>query len=386
MKDASKKIYIIIAAVIIIIPSILMPFFIKKNDEDIQKYDQRFAVNIIDIVNSADKTVTLESYFSDHLPFRSKIISLWANLNYIIDVSCREHYILVGEDEWLFLGNQFFSKVDHYRNIFDYESSEVDIYIQKLTALDHYLANKDIDFLFTIAPEKESIYPEKLPKWVNIADGDNFISSVMNMAEAKPIEDAVLDLRPIVNEKKDDFDYDLYYKSDAHWSTLGAYFGYEAIIDKLIESYDPNLKKIEFIDYKKVDSNGYVLHNTLGMIGNYNDFKTIVNYSPNEKIKQEFLTENESWDDFKRYVNRNALNDKKVLIIRDSFTSAMESYFYNTFSEFYVAHYYKSILMDDDAETFKNIIDTYNPDIVIIEGVERIAYEMGDLLPLSYKD
>jgi alginate O-acetyltransferase complex protein AlgJ len=81
-------------------------------------------------------------------------------------------------------------------------------------------------YVFVIAPNKESIYPEYLPEWIGPSVGPSHLDQLM--AHMKSATDVtVIDLRPaLLAEKKVSV---VYFKADTHWNTRGAYAAYREI-------------------------------------------------------------------------------------------------------------------------------------------------------------
>ena len=121
------------------------------------------------------------------------------------------------------------------------------------------------------------------------------------------------------------------------------------------------------------------------MAGRYNDFKTNVNFSPQTQIEEKYLEEEKTWQNLQLYENKNALNNKSILIIRDSYSNAMKPYFYNTFEKTYVIHYEKAFLSDGDASNFYSILDEYEPHMVVLQVVERRLFMFSSRLPKEFK-
>ena len=65
----------------------------------------------------------------------------------------------------------------------------------------------------------------------------------------------------------------LYPKTDAHWTALGAYFGYQNILESLNTKNGTVFQPLALVSYEIVQNDGYELTKALGYAGNYNDFE-----------------------------------------------------------------------------------------------------------------
>jgi|GEM_PF-1359661 len=384
MKKVSKKIYIIIALIILFVPLFLMPFFIKKNEADILEFDKRYPVSVSDVINSADKKTTFEDWFSDHLSFRKEMVSSWATLNIKIGVSCRDNYVVAGKKGWLFLGNIHGNKIDQFRRTLVFSEEEVEQSSLNLKKLNEYLNSEDLPFIFTIAPNKETIYPEFMPNWATKDNNPKYSELLEKSASKNGIDNIILNLIPVIESEKEEFTDDLYYKSDGHWSTLGAYFGYKAMVENLNKVYSKDYATVELISYTVSGMDGYELQKSLGIAGGYNDFQTDVISTPSKKVDKVFLTEDTTWQGLSIFENEEALNDSSILIIGDSFSKAYMQYFANTFSKTYFVHHRKGLSEIENIEQFIDILDITSPDVVVFELIERHLPHYLHILPEEY--
>src|SRR5579862_5989784 len=104
-----------------------------------------------------------------------------------------------------------------------------------------WLSAKGIKFLFVVAPDKESVYPEFLPPTIKSTSAQlavdqlaRYLRETHSSVDLLSLREPLLDARTREQER-------LYYKQDSHWNSLGAYYGYEAIIRRLSQWF-PTLK------------------------------------------------------------------------------------------------------------------------------------------------
>ena len=380
MKKTSKKIYIAFAALLLVLPAALMPLFYQKNEVDIAEMDKRYATSLSDVYNSADRAAAFESWFSDHLAFRKTTISAFSHLNVAIGVSSNPEYVVLGKDGWMFLGNVHASKIDQYRRVIQYDQSEIEMDIARIEALKAYLETQDIAFLFAVPPNKENVYPEYLPDWMTI-DGE---PKYAELFKALGGEDLIYELYPDIMEAKGEYGDILYPKTDAHWTALGAYFGYESIIEKLNADYEFDFKPVLLKSYSVAPNDGYELTKAIGYAGYYNDYESLVTVSPSSTASMTYLTENTTWQGLRHFDNEGAENNARVLIIGDSFASQLSSYFESSFSNYYFVHYSMVYGESDPSAALEQIIQSTQPDVIILEVIERHLQSSIGLMPLIY--
>jgi hypothetical protein len=139
----------------------------------------------------------------------------------------------LGPTGWLFYRDdqEFLS----HRGERTLSGAEMDRWILALQDRKDRLAKRGARFLFAIAPDKETIYPEFLPEtWAPVGPtmADRFLSELAARTDVE-----VVDLRPaLLAEKAHDRpeveDY-VYYPRGTHWTARGALAATNAILDAI---------------------------------------------------------------------------------------------------------------------------------------------------------
>ena len=108
--------------------------------------------------------VGLESWFNDHFGFR-KCLVMWNNkLRWSLFKDRNTERVLVGKDGWLFTMDA--RMIDHYSGLLQLTPEELHDWQLLLEKRRDWLASRGNTYVFLVTPDKESIYPEALPKWV----------------------------------------------------------------------------------------------------------------------------------------------------------------------------------------------------------------------------
>ena len=79
-----------------------------------------------------------------------------------------------------------------------------------------------------LVPAASDIYPENVPASAPLLDEDSYLDSL-----AKTVQGAggrFVDVRQTLRDHKSDY---IYYRTDHHWTTLGAYYAYQQLCDEL---------------------------------------------------------------------------------------------------------------------------------------------------------
>ncbi len=172
----------------------------------------------------------LDAYWSDHFGFRRWLIRMNAYTNYEFGNSSSD-LVVIGSHNWLFYAGE--DSNPNHRGTHPFSNAELEAWRTELEARQAWLASKGAKFLFVIAPDKQSIYPEALPDTLRPIAPTPADQLVAYMAQRSTVP--VLDLRPVLIAAKDG--PPVYHRTDTHWNDRGALLGYEAVMARLKEWY-----------------------------------------------------------------------------------------------------------------------------------------------------
>ena len=134
--------------------------------------------------------------------------------------------MVIGRDGWLyFLGEDGKSLDRDYRGVLPIRRTSLAIAAEFKRRHD-FLAALGIAYVVMVVPDKATIYPEHLPRWVTRVAPQTRLDRFYAALAAYP-DVTVLDLRPALTAAK--ARERNYFKTDSHWNLLGATIGYEAL-------------------------------------------------------------------------------------------------------------------------------------------------------------
>ena len=174
-----------------------------------------------------------ERYLVDNFGFRPYLIR-W---NSLLKLTCLGvspvSSVILGKDSWLFYHSEALADgntVNDWRGTIPLSQAELVRLQERLEADEKIFAERKIPYLVVIVPNKNTIYSEYLPdtirKFRSTTRLDQFMEHIRRNSRV-----TVLDLREALFKAKNN--HPLYWKTDSHWNSYGAYIGYTEILRRL---------------------------------------------------------------------------------------------------------------------------------------------------------
>jgi alginate O-acetyltransferase complex protein AlgJ len=181
-----------------------------------------------------------ERYLVDNFGFRPYLIR-WNSilkLN-LLNVSPVPGVIL-GKHSWLFYDSEALADgntVNDFRGTIPLRQTELVKLQRRLETNQRTFARRNIVYLVAIVPNKNTIYSEYFPDNIRkFRDTTRLDQLVEHMREHSSVK--ILDLREALFKAKSQCP--VYWKTDSHWNSYGAYIGYVQIMQRL-SAYLPAL-------------------------------------------------------------------------------------------------------------------------------------------------
>jgi len=263
---------------------------------------------------------------------------------------------------------------------------EINKWTNKLKDLQKWYEDRGIKFVIAIAPNKHSIYRERLPTWMKY-DGRTITDNIVAQAISKDI--AILDLRNKLLESKEKEIDILYWKTDTHWNEKGASIAFDTIINQLNGIYKLALYKPEYnlessvrgggdlADFLKINTilkKDHEIEYNYVFDKNYDICKGNINKDNHALEKCENISNPliEITSQPQYMINKKSENNLNLLFLCDSFGTAPSQLYNATFNSIYKFHY-----RHINGQKLANFVEENKPDIVIYQIVERDFYNDG---------
>lgn len=329
----NKIYYISISLAFLLILLFFVIANIINNDKEFSEIENRNLQEKPKIL-SENYVEKLNSYMADQFFIREKLISFKSRIDLVLGKN-KINNVYIGSD------NQLFE---------EFKITSNDDLFNKVDVINEFKkANEDLLVNFMLVPTATSILDDKLPLYAPVDDEIEYINNVKSYL----LDD--IKFIPIYDKLKANKNEYIYYKTDHHWTTDGAYLGYEAFCESTgIEATNKE-------DFEKIiGSNDFYgsLSSKVGLFGLYKDKLNIyipknsnmlVNYVIEQKKDTSLFNSDKlkHKDKYQVFLNGNhplieietdKNLDKKILVIKDSFA--------NNFVPFLTENYGNIFLID----------------------------------------
>jgi hypothetical protein len=261
-------------------------------------------------------------------------------------------------------GHHFFTGYNHeliakFQGRAIFSDEELRIFAQKLTAIKNYLNEKGIPLIVMFCTDKETIYPEYYSKTIRRGPEPGQLNIVTTyLQNATPVD--IFNIQQALIAQKEP--YLLYPKGPpgnlAHYNEIGAFFAYLELM-KHINAYFPEIVPYSLGDINiACDENG-VAGISLKKTPSYK--KLDDSFFDNVTVSRPFSWENVAFEN-------TGTGSLTALFLRDSYMGSNGGYF----TKYVVQHFNKTILIHfANIKNFRQYIETFAPDIVVLETAER---------------
>lgn len=306
-----------------------------------------------------------EAYFNDHFGLRRPLIRAYslAKLSGLTPATLdnpvlTEHPsvpVIVGRHGWLYYS--WSRKRSGNRANVPFEPDELESWKRVLLERRDWLAERGVRYLIAIPPEKQTIYPEFMPRSLQSAGQISRLDQLIESLKGEPnIE--IVDMRDALRRAKSQ--YIAYYQTDTHWNDFGAFVGYRELINGLkryfpearpasLEAYDVSVGEPKFVPDLQVMLDAPVRLKDVGV--------HLTPHKPQRAVIERSQDPDVPW------VVRNSDGElPSSLVLFDSFFNSMMPYF---------NEHWQQVRYVPDRQFPSEIIDAERPAVVVQEMVER---------------
>lgn len=294
-------------------------------------------------------------YFQEHFAFRNELVTGNALLHGRLLETSTADGVIQGKNGWLY----YKDSLDDYLGQDLLSDRSLFNIAHMLSMTQQALEEKGVNFLFTIAPNKNSLYGDNMPYYDKLkVSGQTNRENLEDWLKTEKV--AYADLYQALMEE----DEVLYHARDSHWNNKGAALAADVLMDALGKDHDSYEGESYTVrrDYTgDLDTMLYPLASTADDEIYYDKETT---YATVEEIQSNFDP---------RITTVNPVKEGSLVMYRDSFGNALLPYMADAYANAYFSRGIPYQLMD---------VETHSADTVIIERAERFLPEMSQFPPV----
>jgi alginate O-acetyltransferase complex protein AlgJ len=305
-----------------------------------------------------------ENYVNDRFGFRHQLVHLNSMVRYALGLSSAKE-VVIGSDGWLFYTADQILEQHTGANVFDHE--ELERWVRQMEADRDWLAKRGISLLILIAPEKSTIYPEKLPDYPRRPGATTRLDQLAERLRQSNLD--FVDPRAELLKAKER-GVQVYFEGDSHWTQRGAFIVYSIVMDH-VRTRLPDLPAKTLEDYDvawgpaPASDLAYLL--TLDQDLHYEVEHFSLRGPPHELAAR--TTSRSGWPWRIVEVSTDLKDRPRLMVMGDSFVDYVlgPQFLYETFRDPVWTHH--NLGMFDF-----NLVKEVKPDLVIVEFAERYLH------------
>lgn len=358
----SKIIFSFLFVIMLVIP--LLTTNLKK--DTVSTAENRTLTQMAELYNE-DGTLNkkfnsdFEAWINDNIGFRSQMVINNSKIQY-----CLFNVLANNSDMYLGPNGEFNYATADMLTDYQHLNLKSDEALNQLAEgfqyANNYLKEKGIQLYYLQCWDKYSIYPEYFPTSVIQYGNESKTDEIVQTLTEKTNVIVVSPKQELIKGKSE---FETYSKwgDSTHWSQRGAFIGYQLLMNT-INQYNGN-------SYKVLNEDGYnITLNDMGstLFGGIHKECMLESFqiiNPQAYLTNEKLTAHSDDHRHRFFTNNSVDNKTRVLVLGDSY---IDSFILDDIAE---SFYETLIIRGDYTPDFKETIDAYQPDIVIVENAER---------------
>lgn len=192
-----------------------------------------------------------DRYFNDHFGLRSELIRGHDYLRVQVLGCSSTRQVVVGQDDWLFLVGS--RALEDHQGLERFTPDQLETWRRALEGKQAWLAERGIGYLFVVAPNKASIYPERLPVHLQRPGAVTLLDQLVDhLRRQSHVE--IVDLRPALRHAAQR--EEVYFPLDTHWNDRGALAAYQQVCARL-KAWFPRIEPMRVEEFRVGVGPGY---------------------------------------------------------------------------------------------------------------------------------
>ena len=216
--------FVVIAFAVLVLPLAGMPFARDGRTADAEKREEAALPSII-VDGSPNMAFfsELDAWYNDHFAFRAQLVDADASLREALFMESSVDNVVVGSDGWLY----YHGTMADYQRTAPMTNRALDNAACNIALMQENAERLGLGFVFTIAPNKNTLYPEHMPYFEAAGAGPSNAERIEPFLESYGVN--YLNLFDVLEEEG----RELYLHGDSHWTNEGALVAARALAKTL---------------------------------------------------------------------------------------------------------------------------------------------------------
>ena len=312
--------------------------------------------------DAAGAAKAFENAFSDRFALRNTLIKADAWLNWRVFGITTTENVVVGRNGWLFFTGD--RSMPLFQGVDRYTEADTAFVADALEMRHDWLRSQGIASAHVIAPAKESIYPEFMPRGIPRVKQPSCMEEFIAFGLKSRQQGQPVDLFSVLATEKR-AQHPLYLRGDSHWNDAGALIAYREILKRL------GLEQSGLSDaalQSSIDPQTHPYHDLATMLGITETYcRDWPNDSPVIRPKNGWTYQQtaEPSQRMRRTTSAAPLVNQRVLMFGDSFSEALLPFMAQTFS---------SVTLYQGRFFSPSKVLEHKPQAVVLESAERLFF------------
>lgn len=308
-----------------------------------------------------DFNIQFETWINDNIGFRSRMVIANAKLQYyLFDVLSNNTDLYLGpEGEFNYATEDMLLDYQHL----NLKPDQILERIRKgFSCAKDYLDEKGIQMYYYQCWDKHSIYPESFPESV-LQYGEKSKTDIVIETLKESTDVTVISPKAELIAAKEHFDTYSKWGDSTHWTQRGAFIGYQELMKAINNKNSGKYKVLQENDYNITETDQGVT-----LFGGIHKQCILENFelkNPQAYLTNEKLSLYSDIPTHRFFTNDSVNNDTRLLILGDSY---FNSFIVDDIAE---SFYETVIIWGDYCGNLGDIVDAYEPDIIVVENAER---------------
>lgn len=348
----SYLIYIVVVCVMLLVPFVGMTFW-ATNETTENTILAEWPEWKVDGKWNKKYLSEMGDYFEDHFAFRQNLVTANAILRGKVLKDSATTQVVVGTDDWLYYGGT----LEDYRGENLMTKRQLYMISHNLKVIQQYVENQGSQFIFTVAPNKNSLYNKNMPYYYQKGNESN-LENLTNLMEEMSVP--YLDLSELFQKQEEI----LYFQRDSHWNNKGAVLVYNALMNCMGKEHET---------YLNVPYETKAVH-----IGDLDKMLYPLAYEPETEYVYDkvwnYRYVNEVTDNMDDWIETESSGKEGTLLMfRDSFGESILPFVADEVGR----GYFSRLIPYNLTQT-----EQYRPNYVVIEKVERNLVDFIEEAPI----